>query len=335
MNRHGRVWVILAGLVVAGSGCTAAPPPSPAPAPAPAPAGMQWSRLAAAPVARTEVAAGAADGRIYVIGGYTADGATVATVEIFDTATGRWKAGPDLPVAVNHAMAATADGALYVFGGYRAGNLPSAAAFRLEPAGWRAVADLPEARAAGTAVAIGAMVYLAGGIAGTPGGGHGGLAVRMLVYDASADRWSTSPGPPTRREHLGGAGFDGRVYTVGGRTGGLQGNLTAFEVYDRTGTWSALPDLPTRRGGLAAAATCNGQVIAVGGEAAETFAEVEAFDVRAGTWLSLPPLPTPRHGLGVVTVGTVLYTLAGGPHPGLHVADATESLDLALLGTCE
>jgi hypothetical protein len=72
-------------------------------------------------------------------------------------------------------------------------------------------------------------------------------------------------------------------------------------------------------------------VVAVGGEEKETFAEAEAYDVRAGRWRALAPLPTPRHGLGVVAVGGTLYTFAGGPHPGLNVADVTEAIDL---GSC-
>ncbi|BCB80803.1 hypothetical protein Pflav_072130 [Phytohabitans flavus] len=75
-------------------------------------------------------------------------------------------------------------------------------------------------------------------------------------------------------------------------------------------------------------------MVAVGGEADATFEEAEAFDVKAGTWSSLPPMLTPRHGLGVVAMGTTLYTFAGGPKPGLHVADSTESIDLAPLGPC-
>jgi hypothetical protein len=336
--------VALAGATLAGAVLTGActGPTAPAPghtsapghttAPGAAPptsAGLGWRRLAASPTPRTEVAAAVAGTRVYVLGGYRADGGTVATVEVYDTATGRWDRGPDLPVAVNHAMAASAGGTVYVFGGYLASGAAGSAVFRLEQGQWRAMAEMPQGRAAGTAVVQGGNVYVAGGV------GSGGLAAQMLVYDVPGDRWSTAAGPPTPREHLGGAGFDGLVYTVGGRTGGLDTNLGAFESYDpRTGHWTRLPDLPTRRGGLAAAATCNGLVVAVGGEAEATFAEAEAFDVRAGTWRALPPLPTPRHGLGVVTVGPVLYAFAGGPRPGLHVTDATEAIDLASLGAC-
>jgi non-specific serine/threonine protein kinase len=327
-------WIsVLAAVAVVAGGCTGPDrpeqdgrPTTPAAPPVASP-GLAWRKLAAAPSARTEVAAAVAGTRVYVVGGYRADGATVADVEVYDTASGRWERGPDLPVAVNHAMAATVGDTVYVFGGYLGGTNVSPAAYRLEAAGWRAVAALPSGRSAGTAVAQAGKIYIAGGVA------PGGLATQMLVYDPAADAWTTAPGPPTPREHLGGGGFDGRVYTVGGRTS--QGNLAAFEVYDpRTGGWSTLPPLPTRRGGLAAAVTCSGQLVAVGGEAQATFPEAEAYDVRAGRWQSLPPLPTPRHGLGVVALGTVVYTFAGGPRPGLFVSDATEAIDLAPLGAC-
>jgi hypothetical protein len=125
----------------------------------------------------------------------------------------------------------------------------------------------------------------------------------------------------------------GLVYTVGGRTGGLDKNLVAVEAFDpRTGQWHQLADLPTRRGGLSAAAVANGWIVAVGGEAEATFAQAEAFDVRSGKWYSLPGLPTPRHGLGSAAIGTILYTFAGGPKPGLHVANTLEAIDLAPLG---
>ncbi len=302
-----RLALALAAAVLLG-GCTGGRDARTSPAAPEAPGKAAWRRLAPAPSERTEVAATAVGTLVYVVGGFRDDGT-----------------GPDLPVAVNHAMAATIGGTAYLVGGYPAGGGVSRRAFRLEEGRWLALPDLPEARAAGTAVALDGRLYVAGGVA------PGGLAGAMLVYDPTARRWSTAPGPPTRREHLGGAGYGGRVYTVGGRARG-RGDFTAAEAFNPgTGQWVRLPDLPTRRGGLAAAATGNGFVVAVGGEATTTFEEAETFDARVGAWSSLPPLPTPRHGLGVVAVGTVLYALAGGPRPGLHVSGAAEAIDLAPL----
>jgi hypothetical protein len=349
------------------SGCTAtgresAPPPPDTSVPA----GTAWAALPDAPSARTEVAAAVAGNLIVVAGGLRADGGTVATVEVFDTRTRTWSEGPPLPLAVNHAMAASAGGVVYVFGGYLADGTPSAAAYRLDlpaaaPAAasaapgasapsagaasagasaavsagarWRSVADMPSARAAGAAAAIGSNVYVAAGI----GPGRDVLAGETLVYDTTAGRWSTAPGVPTRREHLGGAAAGGLLFTVGGRTAG-GGNMAVVESYDpAAGAWTRRPDLPTARGGLAAAGTCTGAVVAAGGEGQHTFAQVEMFvpaQGGAGTWRGLPPMPHPRHGLGLVTVGSTLFTLPGGPEPGLHVGRVTESLDLAFLGPC-
>ena len=310
------------------AGCTYVRDPAPSEAPlrpvTPTEAGgAAWRRLAPVPTERTEVAAATVGRRIWVLGGYTPDGATVATAEVYDTTTDSWSRGPDLPVAVNHAMAATLDGVLYVAGG-NDGRGPSDQVARLDGDRWRRLAPLPRGRQAGGLVALDGRLYLVGGVV------EGGLASDSQVYEPAADRWSPAPGLPTRREHLGAAAAGGRVYVVGGRTGGIGSNLAAAEAFDpAAGRWSAVAPLPTARGGLAATATAGGQVVAVGGEADTTFPEAEALDTRTGRWRSLPPLPTPRHGLGVVAVGEVVYVLAGGPRPGLHTSAANEAIDLS------
>ena len=306
--------------------CTYFQDPAPSEAPlepvTPAAGDPAWRRLAPVPTARTEVAAAAVGDRIWVLGGYAHDGATLATVEVYDTGADTWARGPDLPVAVNHAMAATLDGALYVAGG-NDGTRPSTQLARLDGDRWRTLAPLPQGRAAGGLVALDGRLYLVGGVV------EGGLAADTQVYDPAADAWSPAPGLPTPREHLGVAASAGKVYVVGGRVGGAANNLAAAEAFDPArGRWTGLAELPTPRGGLAATATAGGQVVAVGGEAAATFPQAEAFDPAAGRWRSLPPLPTPRHGLGVVAVGDVVYVLAGGPRPGLHTSAANEAIDL-------
>ncbi|MBI2704946.1 MAG: hypothetical protein HYX32_06620 [Actinobacteria bacterium] len=92
--------------------------------------------------------------------------------------------------------------------------------------------------------------------------------------------------------------------------------------------------LPTKRGGLAATATCNGQIVAVGGEADHTFPEAEAFDVASGVWRALPDTPTARHGLGVVTIGSNVYVTHGGRTPGMSSSAVNEMLDVSSLGAC-
>ena len=287
---------------------------------------LEWRRLQAAPTARTEpVAAVDGDGLIVLVGGFASPSQTVAAVEVYDPSQDRWVNGPSLPVAVNHAMAASVGGTVYVMGGYTSSGPPSNQAFALQGDGWEPLPPMPEARAAGGAAAAAGKIYVAGGV------GPSGLAGSTLVLDPATGTWSTVPGLLSPREHLGVASFGDRVYVVGGRTG--SGNLADNEVLDPdTGTWRRLPGMPTPRGGLAAAATSNGFIVAPGGEdltpGGTTFAEAEAFDVQRERWISLPPMPSPRHGLGVVAIGETVFTLAGGPQPGLAFSGTVEAIDL-------
>ena len=225
-------------------------------------------------------------------------------------------------------MSATVDGRIYVFGGYLATNRPSDVAFTLDGDAWRPVAPLPQPRAAGTAVALGNMVYVAGGV------GPGGLAADMLVYDAGADRWTTAPGPPTRREHLGGAGFGGIVYTVGGRTGGLDTNLGAFEAFDpRSGELDPAP-------GPADAARWLGSHRDMRRPYRRN--RWRGFAQRSPKSRSLKysrrrgkhSRRYRRPGMGSAWWPSRIPSTRspGGPKPGLHVADSTEAI--ALDGAC-
>ncbi|MBW3587986.1 MAG: hypothetical protein KY429_01015 [Actinobacteria bacterium] len=291
---------------------------------------LKWTTLAPAPTERTEVTAAAIGEDIYVVGGFVDGGGTVATTEIYNTADDRWRTGPDLPVPVNHAMAAALDGIVYVFGGYQGPGLDAASdrAFAFQDGRWREIAKMPEVRAAAGAATVGDRIYIAGGV----GPGASGLAETMMVFDPSGNSWSTEPGVPTLREHLGVGGGRGSVLVAGGRA---PNNLATLEIYGTaTRQWTTpprVPDMPTARGGIAAALVASRFLVAAGGEAAATFDEAEAFDLDSGGWISLPPMPTARHGLGVVAIDTRLYVIAGGPQPGLFFSAANEMIDLAPL----
>jgi Kelch motif len=289
---------------------------------------LSWRKLPDALSGRTEVTATSDGKRVFVIGGFGSEGQTVPTVEIYDPEQHRWSAGPALTLAVNHAMSASVAGKIYVLGGYLGPGLsnPTDRAFALQGGRWIELPRMPEKRAAGGAAAMGDRIYVAGGV------GPDGLADRMLVFDVSSQRWAKMEGPPTPREHLGVAALGGRLYVLGGRTGGIGTNLAAAECFDpRHGTWDLLPDMPTARGGIAAAATSNGFVLAVGGEAETTFDEAEGLDVSAERWLSLPPMPTARHGPGAAAIATVVYVVAGGTEPGYSFSSANEAIDLGSL----
>ena len=285
-------------------------------------ASPKWKRGAALPLARGEVAAAVAEGRIYVIGGFTANGENSTRVEAYSPSTNTWSQEADLPASVDHAMAAGSRGRVYLAGGYGAdrGQLTSLFAFTGD--GWARLAPMPEGRAAGGAAIVNGKLYVVGGTtAGSPR-----LARTMLVYDIAGNRWTTRRGP-TPREHLGVASLRGKVYAVGGRTAGFDTNMARVERFNpRTGRWSRVANVPSRRGGTGAAGTGR-WIVSVGGEApGGTIRTVYRYEVRRGRWSRLPNLPTARHGLGVAAVGGRVYVIGGGTSPGLSVSQANESL---------
>ncbi len=293
----------------------------------PGPSGLIWVTRSPMPTVRLEMAAAAMDGQVYVVGGMDAGGVALTTVEAYDVATDAWSAAPEHPAAIHHPMAAVLDGVLYVAGGYGEGSSATRRVHRLGQDGWEAVARLPLARAAGTMVALGGRLLLAGGV-----GLEGGLAREMLAYDPVADAWSVLDGPPTPREHLGGAIVEGRFLTVGGRIG--REHVGVVEAWDSaTATWEALPDMPTARAGLGVTATCDGGLVAIGGEdirgvADGTFAAAEAYDPSSRSWRRLPDLPIGRHGIGAVSVGPTVLVIGGGVEAGLSASATVEALDL-------
>ena len=212
---------------------------------------------------------------------------------------------------------------MYVIGGYGADRMPLRTVFTLDGGTWRAIAPLPDGRAAAAAAIADGRLYVLGGR-----NGRRALARDAFVLSLESGRWMRIPGPAPR-EHLAAAAWGGRVYAIGGRAAGIDTNTTRFEVYDATARrWRRLAPLPGARGGTGAAALA-GHIVSVGGEEpAGTIRTVYSYDIRRHRWSRLPDLPTPRHGLGVVAAGGRIWTLAGGPVPGLTVSGAVESLRL-------
>jgi N-acetylneuraminic acid mutarotase len=274
-----------------------------------------WRTHAPLPTPRTEVAAAVAGGRIYVVGGYLADGSSTGEVDYYLPSADRWFRAPNLPAEVNHAAATSAGGRVVVAGGYGAER----SAFVFDGRRWRTLA-LPARRGAAGAAALRGVVYVVGGR------GVGGLAKNVLAWDGK--RWRILPGP-TPREHLAVTAARGRVYAIGGRKAGYDTNLDLVESWaPGEKRWRTEPALPEPRGGTGAAAV-GGTIVSVGGEApGGTLRAVYAFDVSRRAWRRLADLPTPRHGLGVVAFGARVYVIGGGPQPGLFVSGANESLGL-------
>src|SRR5215204_3213571 len=190
-----------------------------------------WKRGVPLPQARGEVAAAVAEGRIYIIGGFTSGGANSTTVQAFNPRTNSWAQEADLPLPVDHTMAAGYRGRVYVAGGYGPGRARLTTLFAFTGDGWTRLAPMPEERAASGAAIVNGKLYVVGGTTASTLGGQSALANSVRVYDIAADRWSTRRGP-TPREHLGVTSLGGKIYAVAGRTAGFDTNMRVMEVFN-------------------------------------------------------------------------------------------------------
>lgn len=276
------------------------------------------------PLPRTEVAAARVGDEIVVLGGLVLDRSASRRVDAYSPERDRWRRLADLPVGIHHAAAVAAVGRLYVLGGYTAAGTPLRDALVLERGAWRRLPAMPFPRAAAGAGVAGRKIVVAGGV-----GAGGRLARNALSFDLRTRRWTVAPGP-TPREHLGVTAIGGVVYAVGGRTSGLDTNVSHFERYRPGGrSWQRLPPIPDTRGGTGAAALA-GHVVSVGGEEpGGTIGEVFAYRIAQRRWIRLEDLPTPRHGVGVAALGGRVFVIGGGPEPGLTVSSANEALRVA------
>jgi non-specific serine/threonine protein kinase len=287
---------------------------------------LQWRPLSENEVARQQVAATAAEGTVWVLGGLIGNEST-SKVEGYEPAIDSWKTGPDLPLPLHHAMAVTYNSEPVVLGGWvpAGSNLTAIASdrvFALRGATWVELPHLNRPRAAGAAAVVGNKIVVMGGQA------DGKLVTQTEVFDGTS--WTDAAPIPTPRDHLA-AVSDGRmVYAVGGRLRSADKNLGSLERFDpATGEWQKLPDMPTPRGGLGAAMVGD-TIITMGGESAvDVFNTVESFNTTSSTWTSLPPMRTPRHGMGVVAIGTSVYAMDGSVRPThAEVSSVCEALDL-------
>lgn len=283
--------------------------------------GDAWEQLADAPAERTEVAAAAHGGRLWVVGGFAADGSASRSVLVMDPADGRWSEATPLPEAVHH-VALVSDGArLYVVGGFVGAGFerPTAAVWAMsEFEGWEAGPPLPEPRAAGAAAWDGERIVYAGGV--------GPSGVTADVYALVGDDWEPLGVLGDARQHLAAAtDGEGRTWFLGGRRSSLATNVGTVELLADAEV-ELLAAALTPRSGVGAFWIAGLGACLVGGETPDgTSALVECVN-EAAQLTELPPLAVARHGLGVAVLGGGVYAVMGGEEPGLFVSAVLERL---------
>jgi N-acetylneuraminic acid mutarotase len=301
------------------------------------------TKFAPLPEPSEEYWSATANGKFYLFGGTAVGSGSHRTglprrVLEYDPATDKWTSKKQMPYAADHMTVAEYRGKIYLFGGAGAekadsvgpGNVQLNDTWEYDPASdsWKQLAPMPTRRSAGAAVAAGDKIYVIGGSGLAPGASNPPTAENMLVlgtnevFDPATGKWETKRVMPTPRNHPAIGTVNGKIYVIGGRTGGANvANLISsptdvVEEYDpATDRWRAMTKMPTARSGHGWA-TYQNRIYVAGGEVRDhhmdaIFRDVEAFDPVANEWFQLPSMQTARHGVNAAVLGNQLHLIGG------------------------
>jgi len=288
---------------------------SPTPTPSASPQPLQRTEPSL-PAAVEETAAASAGGRLYVMGGFNAAGASLSTVYVFDGA--QWSAGPRLPLPLDHASAATLDDRVYIAGGHSNGA-DSARLYRLDGDRWTSLASMHFARGGHALIAVSGKLYALGGNTSR------GDVPAIESYDPAVNRWTIVGSLPQPRNHLMGFPIGSAACVAGGRTP-TSARVDCFDTNQRT--LFRLGNLPAATSGGGAVTFPSGEAIVVGGEDAAEGRMIAqfAFYSTGGAWRASQKMLTPRHGFELAMFGDRAWACGGGTAPGLHPVATCTSL---------
>lgn len=194
------------------------------------------------------------------------------------------------------------------------------------PGHWSAGPVLPGARGEVAIATLGNTIYV---IAGTTNSGDSVATVQ--TFDAVRDVWQTRAPLPLALNHVGAAGLNGKVYTIGGF---IHSNTDATDrcfVYDPAANrWSAIAPLPAKRGSVSVA-VLDGKLHAVGGRDTVSVTEHDVYDPATNRWTSAAPLPKDegRDHMGLAALDGKLYTVGGRFTSSTNPTNLTEVYDPA------
>jgi hypothetical protein len=313
------------------------------------PTGNSWSAgppLAPARELHTTTLLG--DGRVLVAGGRGADGAPLASAEVYDPAANAWSPVPGPLAAARYGHTATAlpGGRVLVAGGTGAHGGALATAELYDPATrtWTPAPSMLDARTGHRAVVLpdARGVLVVGGA--LPTGADSGALAYCEVYDPAAGptgAWTATGSLATARKgHQATLLPTDRVLVTGGdAVTAADGSydphsLASAELYDpAAGTWAPAAAMPGGRSGHRGLRTRAGTVLVLGGTGGPGhtagFRYVAAYNPTADRWTTRAGLRTGRSAFGVVELADtrVLVTgglaAAGAAAPGPAAAPAT------------
>jgi len=307
-------------------------------APASAQLSGKWETIAPFPDPHEEMFGAAANGKMYVFGGFIPFWKVAGVVFEYDPATNTWTKKKQMARPAHHLALAGYQGKVYIFGGFvppqgtTPGWVPINNSWEYDPVAdsWKSLAPMPTARGAAQAAEVGGRIYVIGGGTLAPGAEKPYLDFEtpqnslstVEEYNVETNTWRTRTPMPTPRNHVALGAINGKIYVAGGRVGApyisLGSDVSLVEIYDPAkDSWVAkLPQrMPTARSGVGFG-VYNGWLLVAGGEWQDSvtqtaFRAFEAYNPATDTWQSMPSMVIARHGLASAVIGNRFYTVSG------------------------
>jgi uncharacterized repeat protein (TIGR03803 family) len=270
-----------------------------------------WSSGKAIPTAVAAAASGFINSKIYVAGGYTAQGgAPVSNTQIYNPTTNTWTTGAAMPTPVYGAGSAVLSGLLYVIGGYEGSSgTPTNLVQIYNPSKntWATGTAMLTARGSVATGVDGTAIYVIGGNGST-------LRLKNVEkYVPSTNTWTeeapllVGKSEPTAAL-LGSSIVASDGYTLSGDTGDNESYAVS------TNTWKSLTPDPNPRN-----ASCygvvTGQVYVAGGlnnSSPQATTKVnETFSASTNKWTTLATMPKAALLQAPAVGNGVLYCIGG------------------------
>jgi N-acetylneuraminic acid mutarotase len=202
---------------------------------------------------------------------------------------------------------------------------------------WTARASIPTPRGAFGLAVCQNKIYVIGGISGSePATGLPIICSFNEVYDPLTDTWETREPMPTKRCELSANVVDGKIYLIGGRTGGQYSTVGLNEVYDpETDSWSTKASMPYPVVEYASAVV-GGKIYVIGGQ--DEFHDpmnldlTQIYDTETDTWsFGAPMLTVVLQAAAGATSGLFapkrIYVIGGLPDGSLDATNINQVYD--------
>lgn len=293
-----------------------------------------WSFGAPLPTPRYSAAVAVVNDLIYVIGGGIGGYMTTTTVEQYTPlgykVENSWTTMAPMPTARSSFGVAVVSGRIYAIGGSNRAissswSLGTNEEYNPATDKWVTKKPMPTPRYGFGIAAFQNKIYVIGGIIGqnTSDGvqlTHTGV---NEVYDPLTDTWETKTPMPTKRARLNSQVVNGKIYLIGGETGGAYSRVDLTEVYDPvTDTWTQKTPLPTAVSDYASAVV-DDKIHVIGGIGINMWVNLtQVYTPETDTWNYAADIPTDTdatpYSAGGATTGAFapkrVYVVGGGSY---------------------